>query len=193
MSLITTILLQMILAQFPAVKHHGDVLEISKPNVRVVDGGMLINGVMVNRNWSIDQLDRVLESTGRWLIPTEQQRQEALRKFGRPLTTDTYIYDDIGINVFVDHKTKAIKSIAIRFGGRSYSNSPTSAFSGTMTVKDVVVTRNSTANNLESLNLERTALPISRDLVVSPFIYSFIFDDALQSSKLAEISISLKR
>jgi hypothetical protein len=190
MNLILLVILQMIMAQFSANKYHGEVSEESGPTIRVVAGGMLINGVMVNQTWSVGQLDRVLGANGRWIIPTEQQRADALKRFGRPLTTDTYIYDALGINVFVDHQSKAVKSLAIRFGGHAYNNSPVSSFSGSMTVKDIIVSRNSTPNSLGTLPLERTNLPISRDLKVGPFKYSFIFDDATQSGKLSEISIS---
>lgn len=192
MSLLIIVSLQLLLGQLQSEQVHADILEDSPPTIRVVDGGMLVNGVMVNQNWNTGQLDRLLGSTGRWLIPTEQQRQDAQRKFGRPLTTDTYIYDELGINVFVDHKSKAIKSLAVRFGGHTYSNSPTSPFSGNMSVKNILVTRKSTFKELEALGLERTPLPISRDLAIGPFKYSFIFDDAAPHSNLAEISISLR-
>lgn len=193
MSLITSVVVLIMVAQPLGANDHSDVLGGTQPRIEVVDGGMLMNGMMVNRNWSVNQLDRLLGCSGRWLIPTEQKRLEAFQKFGRPLTTDTYIYDDIGINVFVDHQSKAIKSLAIRFGGKSYSNSPAQAFSGAITVNGVVVNRDCTAKSLKVLHLKGTSLPFSKDLVVGPFKYSFIFDEALESSKLAEISVSLAR
>ena len=160
-------------------------------NVRLTSEGLFFNSLQIDREWSIPKFDQAFGLKGRMVVKTEKERQAALQKYGKPLRSDTYVYDSLGLHLYVDHVTKVITEVSIDFVVNKYQNSPSTPFSGGFLIDENDLSRATTLFDLRYIGFKPAILPpMVKQLNYGDFKLIFEFDSSATTSQLSSVGIS---
>ena len=197
MKLLATFTLIPLLIAFACTDSRNQIIQeksvrLNNLTIEITEQGIFLNSNKISLTSDMNSIKAILGNPSTEKIQSAIEIQKIKEKFGTT-ANNIYTYDDHGIRIYQQSDKKEIKAISIDFKRQDNSFSPSSPFSGILTLNGVVIDKNTSLAELrmiQGLEISATNFRV-HNAKFNNYTLSFEFNSDQDKNGLVGFSIDM--